>query len=118
MFRRINRDERFNTSHLVGYITVSPALLTKTFGYREYGDGYKVSGEFSFEAILSPEAHTSGKLFTIYDWKVTSLYDDEGIDVEEFWESEEPHEFHVGSHDDKLLDEFKAWVLEQVRNAS
>jgi len=50
------------------HITVSYPKLIELFGQPDECDGYKVSGEFTFEA-------SNGELVTLYDWKKTSLYD-------------------------------------------
>jgi len=50
------------------HITVSYPKLIELFGQPDEGCGYKVSGEFTFEA-------SNGELVTLYDWKSTSLYD-------------------------------------------
>ena len=59
-----------------------PVDLVEMFGRPAEGDGNKVSGEFIF-------ANDKGDVFTIHDWKETTLYWGEYSDCltpEEFWE--------------------------------
>lgn len=93
----------WQSGSLQGYIKpVAPSLLVKLFGQPEEADGYKVSGEYSFK-------NEEGKIFRLYDWKWTSLYHGEDeITPEEFWASDEPYEFHVGSEGPEGVVEFIA----------
>jgi hypothetical protein len=59
-----------------------PKFLVERFGKPSPCDGLKVSGEFIFTS-------TRGETFSIYDWKMTSLYGDGGISPDELWDSDE-----------------------------
>ena len=80
--------------------------VEKILGKPFYSDGYKVSGEW----VLVSE---DGDVVTLYDWKETSLYDDDLPSVEEFRKSSEPIEFHVGAHDKEVAEKFKTWLMNQ-----
>lgn len=74
----------------VGYIEASPAELVRLFGKPLKSDGYKVSGEYLFKIW--------DRYITLYDWKVTSLYDDRYPRPQDFWKNEERVILNVGSH--------------------
>jgi hypothetical protein len=75
---------------LTGYLTCSYKALKKAFGKPIAGDGYKVSTEF---VILDT---TYKQVITLYDYKVTKLYDSTGMSVAAFRKL--PHfEWHLGS---------------------
>lgn len=73
----------------VGHIEASPAELVRLFGKPLKSDGYKVSGEYLFKIKDS--------YITLYDWKLTSLYDSTLPDPQDFWKNEERVIFNVGS---------------------
>ena len=79
---------------LIDEVSVAPATLVAVFGKPGKADEYKVSGEYAFKSDKTNES------FRIYDWKVTTLYYGENEPntptPEEFWLSEEPHDFHIG----------------------
>ena len=50
-------------------IRVAPRRLVAVFGPPAKVDGYKVSGEYVF-------SDAAGSVFTVYDWKSTTLYED------------------------------------------
>ncbi len=54
-------------THLVDEVQLPPAAVVRRFGPGEAGDGYKVSRRWVFR-----KGHL---VFTLYDWKSTSLYD-------------------------------------------
>ena len=73
-----------NGTCLIGYIEISPVNLIKKFGYPNMCDGYKVSGAYAFQ-------DENGDVFTLYDWKYTTLYDSENTYTpEEFWKLKHP----------------------------
>jgi hypothetical protein len=84
---------------------IEPAMLVKMFGPGEESDGYKVSGEYVF---TGPE----GTVYTVYDYKSTSLYDDDYPTPEEFWSSTEPTYFSIGSGENglKYLYDFRNFI--------
>lgn len=88
---KLDQSANANMTSLQGYVTVAPAMLVKLFGAPGPGDDYKVSGEYLFTDEF-------GHVFTLYDWKHTSLYDDCTLSPKSFWASEVPYEFHIGAH--------------------
>ena len=75
MFKVVN--EFGGGTSLIGHIRVSYAQLFKVFGEPQECDGYKVSGEWTLK-------DHNGTIITIYDWKCTSLYDEEYPSVSDF----------------------------------
>lgn len=90
-------------SSLKGYVRIAPTKLRQLFGEPGPGDDYKVSGEYVF---VGPNKR---EIFTIYDWKCTTLYEGEGWSPENLWESNHPIEFHVGSSNVEA-DDFIQWL--------
>jgi len=100
---------------LQGYVSISPALLVKIFGKPEDSDEYKVSGEYCFRHV------DSGKTYTLYDWKCTSLYYSSYPSPKKFWAQTEKYEFHIGGGDDEhvkelinALETLDTRILEQI----
>jgi len=89
MFERTNTADACGTS-LQGYISIAPATLVKLFGTPDTCDEYKVSGEYVFK-------DDKGRVFTLYDWKDTTLYDRECVTPEERWASTNAYNFHIGA---------------------
>lgn len=74
------------------------------------GDGYKVSTEWCIEDT----ERMAGAVVTLYDYKATALYDEEGgMSVEMFRESV-PYEWHIGAHNVVAAQNFKAWLETEV----
>jgi hypothetical protein len=109
---KLDQDASHAGTHLVGEVFVAPATLRAVFGEPKEADGYKVSGEYIFEGI-------NGEVFTVYDWKVTTLYDtyedDPAPTPAEFWASQVAHPFHIGGCSDP--EKFKAWIERKVAGA-
>ena len=80
---------------LKGEMKVVPADLVLALGNPTSSDGYKVSGEYIFK-------HRSGSVMCLYEWKWTTLYDDEN--------------FHLGAKSADYINDFKAWLLIFIRN--
>lgn len=108
MFKRSDDFDLLYNTHLVGHVNIAPAKLRKIFGEPDCGDDYKISGEYLFVSV------DGDAVFSIYDWKSTSLYD--GIDPSpaEFWASEYPHEFNIGGQDNKHLAAFRQFILSHL----
>ena len=88
-------------------IEVAPARVVAVFGPPpSRGDAYKVSGEYVFR-------DEAGRVFTLSDWKATSLYDPDFPQPEQYWAGTEPDELAIGAVDDDVED-FKEWLLEQL----
>lgn len=106
----LNNNASISGTHLVGEINTSPRLLLKAFGIpntRE--DSYKVSGSYTF-------IDDYGEVFTLYDWKSTSLYDPEYENPIDFWCNDVSQCFHIGGNTD--CSNFLKWInakLQKVR---
>lgn len=86
------RTDNFATgTSLVHHIKASYLELFELFGEPQECDGEKISGRWLFE-----DSH--GNIFTVYDWKKTSLYLDKGPSVEKFRNSGNVCEFNIGGH--------------------
>ena len=85
------------------------------FGPPPEGDGYKVSGNY----VLTDDA---GNVFTVYDWKATSLFDDDAGEggwpgpptPEEFWANRNRATLHIGGRKGKGFEAFRRWLLERT----
>jgi len=114
---KLKNDARVEGIHyLQGHIEIAPRDLVRAFGPPALSDGYKVSGEYRF-------VNKDGDVFTLYDWKSTSLYDDgllfppeDGVGVlmtpEIFWSSGQPYRFHIGAGGPS--DEFEQWLVRRM----
>ncbi len=81
-----------NGTSLRGHFICSYQDLVRVFGEPNCeGDEYKVSTEWVISDI-------EGNVWTIYDYKMTDLYDDNTMTVEEFRNLPE-YEWHIGGHD-------------------
>jgi len=104
---RLNQDADINGSHRQSEVYASPAKLIERFGRPCESDGYKVSGEYVFE-------NKSGEVFTIYDWKATTLYcPDYGVTPSDFWAETTPVQFNVGGKTNAL--DFVKWLSREVK---
>lgn len=88
---KINYSVNTNGTYLIGYFIATYKELETAFGTPEDCDEYKVSGEWIFEA-------DNGTVFTVYDWKSTNLYDSYYPTVEQFRNSDDLYEFHIGGN--------------------
>ena len=94
-----------NGTSLVGEIDIKPSKIVEAFGNPDPSDGYKVSGEYVF---LSEDEKA---VFTLYDWKWTTLYDETNpFTPEEFWNHTEKLSLNIGGHSDVALPHFKRWI--------
>lgn len=86
-----------------------PVDLVEIFGKPAEADGNKVSGEFIF-------ANDKGDVFTIHDWKETTLYWGESsacLTPEEFWQDDELHTFQIGGNNKNKLSTFMKWLCDE-----
>jgi len=106
---RINPNIKTGGTSLRGGVKLKPIELLLVFGKPMVSDGYKVSGEYTFE-------HTeSGTPITLYDWKYTTLYDHEGIKPVDFWKLDEEVQFNIGSTNSMAYG-FDKWIRVTIQN--
>ena len=113
-FQHAPAADAHRTSHR-GEIKIEPKRLVDEFGPPGEGDGYKVSGIYAF-------TDDAGNVYTLYDWKATSLYDDAlepgeesfVTTPEEFWGNWNPETLNIGGRDGCDVEAFKSWLREQV----
>ena len=107
-----------NVDHtgLAGAVALPPRSLVSRFGPPLDGEGFKSSGSYSFTSA-------EGEVFTLYDWKATSLYYEGEKDPAlanlpspaVFWSSSLPFEFKVGARrGSKGKSQFCEWLLAEV----
>tara|TARA_B100000131_G_C18096065_1_gene604076 strand:+ start:952 stop:1272 length:321 start_codon:yes stop_codon:yes gene_type:complete len=103
---KLNQDASVNGTCRQSEVMVAPSRLIEKFGPPIESDGYKVSGEYVFE-------DSEGSVFTVYDWKATTLYSpDYGFTPEYFWSLTTPMEFNVGGN--KSAADFVEWLKKEV----
>lgn len=106
-YKVTNNFDNVGGTSLKEHINVTYGTLVELFGEPVESDGYKVSCEWVFES-------DDGKVFTLYDWKATSLYDEGLPTVEEFRADKQAQTFHIGGHSDAT--EFKNWLWNKLSN--
>lgn len=106
------RNEIGGTS-LVGEFIARESELRALLGEPGEGDGYKVSLEWYGRVTEDEHTDMRGRVFTIYDWKETSLYDDALASPEHLRALDFPREWHIGGHDKRTAE----LVLEALREA-
>lgn len=97
--------QSYGTS-LQGYVNVPFSKLVAVFGEPSDSDGYKVAFEWSIE-------FDDGVIATIYDWKSTSLYDDD-LPSPAYLRDTDFDSWHVGGFDKRAV----THVLEAIANHS
>jgi hypothetical protein len=103
-------DANIDGTHLQDSIMVAPQALVAAFGEPGESDGYKVSGEYVFRS-------DEGEVFTLYDWKMTTLYDGENtLRPSDLWDLESPIQFNIGGNTG--AGEFKEWLQFQLARGS
>jgi hypothetical protein len=84
---------------LIGEFETSYAKLLAAFGEpNAQGDKYKVSTEWNF--VFREE------VFTVYDWKETSLYDDDRAPSVAEFRALPSYAWHIGGHGKEHLPAF------------
>lgn len=100
---------------LATFVPLAPAAVVRTFGQPGESDEYKVSGEYRFETTSS---YYPTRIFTLYEYKATSLYAPGQPTPGQFWSSEDLYPFHVGAGGGATqteVDEFVNWLRGKVR---
>lgn len=98
-----------NGTSRMGEIVIAPIDLILAFGQPGESDGYKVSGEYTFHD------EESGIVFTMYDWKSTSLYDSDYPSPEQLWSSNTPITINIGGNHKGDVEEFKRLILSHIK---
>lgn len=106
MTYRINREADLSNTSWVEDLEVAPVELVRALGAPQRGtDDHKVTGRYSFVE--------GSRVFTVYDWKATALYDDRLPSPLDFWNSQRKEHFSLGSNC-KDVSGFRRWLLEKV----
>ena len=101
-----NLNDTYGLSHKAD-IQLVPSQLIETFGNPLTSDEYKVSGEYVFKN------KKDNTVFTLYDWKYTSLYDSSGLTPDKFWKLEKPVWFNIGGK--CYPGDFETWIKKQIK---
>lgn len=115
---RLTQDADIDRTHLLEEVEIAPKRLVELFGPPAKADDYKVSGQYAF-------TDGDGNVFTVYDWKATTLFAKQeyepsqivGVPTpEEFWSKADLELFSIGGRQGKGdVAKFKEWLLEQVK---
>lgn len=92
-----------------GEIDLIPKNVVRAFGKPSIGDDYKVSGEYAFV--------NGNKVFTLYDWKWTTLYDKNNpFTPKGLWMLDKPFRFNIGGNkrSSEHLSKFKLYLNSTV----
>lgn len=108
---KITRNEHLSVSGTsrVGEVEIPPAALRSVWGDPIEGDGYKVTGEYTFSL--------AGLTYTVYDFKCTKSYSDRAeLESDDFWDETEPQRFSIGGRSRSRLsvEDFKKELLKSV----
>lgn len=105
---RLDPDAPVSGTGALTILTCPPVCLVELFGKPAEADGHKVSGEYRF-------TNDSGDVFTVHDWKATTLFWGTGPGVptpEEFWEGEEPVDLWIGGRAGSNPSAFTEWLIQ------
>lgn len=107
---KLNQDADINMTCLGGTIQANYMELQSAFGPAGEGDGYKISGEWRFK-------DQDGRVFTLYDYKLTYLYERSGPHVAVFRAKRARSEFHIGCRQENktLVPHFSEWIRSQLK---
>lgn len=105
---RLNSEANVCGTSLQSYMTGNFQKLVELFGEPIESDGCKISGEWIFES-------ENGDVVTLYDWKMTSLYDGDLPSVEEF-RALDSYSFHIGAESRLIADQFSSWFMSLITN--
>jgi hypothetical protein len=87
-------------------VLLVPSAVVECFCVGDEGDGFKVSGQWTFRK--------GDLIFTLYDWKSTDLYERGMWTPQELWASREAFPLHIGSKDPATAedaDDFAQYLL-------
>lgn len=93
---------KIDGTHFYKEVVLIPSAVVRSFGEGLVSDLYKSSRDWIFR---------KGPLvFTLYDWKSTSLYDSDMWSPDELWASTEPFDLHVGSKKPATIDDVDQFI--------
>lgn len=98
-----NRSSIGGTSYC-GVIVARESAIRAWLGEPGEGDGYKVSLKWRGRVIEDETTDLAGRVFTLYDWKETNLYDEDLLTPAHLHELNFPREWHIGGFDEKTAD--------------
>lgn len=102
MTYKVDPNADISNTSWVEDLEVAPADLVRALGAPQRRlDAYKVSGLYSFVEGL--------RIFTVYDWKATSLYNEELPSPLAFWNSQSKVCLSIGSNCEDVAD-FRCWI--------
>ena len=107
---RLDLTANVNGTSGLSRVRCLPVELVEMFGKPREADGYKISGMYIF-------TNDDGEVFTVYDWKQTSLHwgPRSGCpSPEEFWTSCEFVYLSVGGRRDTDVDRFLTWLADRI----
>lgn len=112
---RINKEALTSGTAEAGQFSVAPARLVEVFGDDAFSeaDGYKIDRELVFE-------NNEGRVFRVYAYKATSMYEEGYPAPAEFWTQTAPFVFGVGClacHSAKI-GEFTSWLSGEILKTS
>lgn len=93
---KVGSEVDINGTHLQGYARVPFSRVVEVFGEPGEGDGYKVAFEWSIR-------FKDGTVATIYDYKVSSLYDDDQPTPQQLREREFD-DWHIGGFSQRAVE--------------
>ncbi len=106
LYKRVS-DDRADRTHKIGDLISSYSQLKAVLGEPDDGEGYKVSMMWVLE-------DSKGRIFTIYDWKQTSLFTDyEGNPTPEEFKKLRDVDFSIGGHSKDGLEELFKFLKEK-----
>lgn len=103
---KLDQNADVNGTCLIGQVRVSMPKMIRLFGLPKECDGYKVSGEWVF-------INDSRDVFTVYDWKMTNLYDKCTTTVEELRNNKDVV-LNVGGCYGANVSYFQEWLYRQL----
>jgi len=109
---RLDLTANVNGTSGLSRVRCLPVELVEMFDKPREADGYKISGMYIF-------TNDDGEVFTVYDWKQTSLYwgPRSGCpSPEEFWTNDEFVFLSVGGRRGSDVDRFLNWLADRMED--
>lgn len=103
-YYRLNNNANADGTSLQDYVDAPCGLIAGLWGAPLDGDGFKVSTEWIFQNV------DTGDVVTLYDYKMTHLYNASYMSVEDF-RAEPLAEWHIGASNRIEALNFKEWFL-------